>query len=46
MSKGYDFYDTFVVVVNFGGLIGNHNMSQLIYLRLQKLHNTRLWFQF
>jgi hypothetical protein len=45
MLKGFDSYDTFVVV-NFGGLIGNHDKSQLIYLKLQKLHDTRLWFEF
>jgi len=46
MLKGYDSYDIFVVVTNFGGLIGNHNISQLIYLKLQKLHDIRLWFEF
>jgi hypothetical protein len=46
MSKASYSYDTLVVVINFGGLIGNHNISQLIYLKLQNLHGTRLLFEF
>jgi hypothetical protein len=41
MLKGSDSYHTFVEVINFQGLISNHNTLQLIYLRLQKLHNGR-----